>query len=90
MSSRGGPRFSTTRRASLTLVLEIDYRTLSAGQPATSRDFHRYVPWLTREGKGRGGSPFYPLGASFQAGAVATLYRRIIHSAPSMRRKEDR
>jgi len=53
------------RRASLTLVLEIGCRTLSEGQPATSRDFHRYVPWLIREGRGRDGSPFCPLGASF-------------------------
>ena len=34
------------------------------------------------------GSPFSPLGASFQAGAVATLYRRRIRSIPSVRRKK--
>ena len=86
-SSRGGSRFSTTRWASLTQVLEIGCRTLSEGQPATSRDFHRYVPWLTREGRGCGGSPFCPLGVSFQAGAVVTLYRRRIRSATSVRGK---
>jgi len=77
MSSRGGPRFSTTHWASLTLVLEIGCRTLSVGQPATSRGFRGCVPWLTREGRGRGGSPFCPLGVSFQAGAVATLYHHM-------------
>ena len=82
------PRLSTTRRASLTLVLEIGCRTLSAGQPATSRDSRRCVHWLTKEGRGRGGSPFCPLGASFQAGAVATLYRRRIRSVPSVRGKK--
>jgi len=83
-SSGGRPRFSTTHRASLTLVLEIGCRTHSAGQPATSRDFRGYVPWLIGEGKDHGGSPFCPLGAPFQVGAVATLYRRI-RSVPSMR-----
>jgi len=39
-SSRGGPRFSATHRASLALVLEIGCRTPSMGQPVTSRDFH--------------------------------------------------
>jgi len=87
-NSRGGPRFSTTHWASLTLVLEIGCRTLSAGQPATSRGFRGCVPWLTREGRGRGGLPFCLLGASFQAGAAATLYRRRIRSALSMRRKK--
>ena len=84
-SCRGGPRFSTTRRASLTLVLEIGCRTHSAGQRVTSRDFRGYIPWLTGEGKGRAGSTFCPLGASFQAGAVAALYRRGIRSVPSVR-----
>ena len=79
---------STTRWASLTLVLENGCRTLSAGQPATSRGLRGYVPWLTREGKGHGGSPFCPLGTSFQAGAVATLYRRRIRSARPVRRKK--
>ena len=86
-SSRGGPRILTTRWASLALVLEIGCRTLSAGQPVTSRGFRGYVPWLTREGRGRGGSPFCPLGASFQAGAVATLNQRRIHSVSFVRRK---
>jgi len=86
-SSRGGPRFSSTRRASLTLVLEIGCRTLSASQPATSRGFQGHVPWLTMEGRCRGGSPFCPLGASYQARAVATLYRRRIHSVSSVRGK---
>jgi len=63
----------TTRWGSLTLVLEIGCRTLSAGQPATSRGFQGYAPWLTREGGGRGGSPFCPLGAPFQVGAVTML-----------------
>ena len=82
-SSRGRPRFSSTRRASLTLVLEIGCRTLSAGQPTTSRGFRGHVPWLTKEGRGRGGSPFCPLGAYFQVGAVAILYRRRIRSVSS-------
>ena len=81
------PRFSSTRRASLTLVLEIGCRTLSVGQPMTSRGFHGHVPWLTREGRGRGSSPFCPLGASFQAGAIATLYRCRIRSVSSVRGK---
>jgi len=85
VSSRGGPRFSTTRWASLTLVLEIGCRTLSAGQPATSRGFRGYAPWLIREGRGRGSSPFCLLGVSFQAGAIATLYRRRIRSVLSVR-----
>jgi len=80
--------FSTARWASLTLVLEIGCRTLSAGQPATSRGFHGCVPWLTREGRGRGGLPFCLLGAPFQAGAVATRYRCRIRSVPSVRRKK--
>jgi len=87
-SSRGGPRLSTTRWASLTLVLEIGCRTLSAGQPATSQGFCGCIPWLTREGRGRGGLPFCPLGASFQEGAVAALCWRRIRSAPSVRRKK--
>jgi len=37
------------------------------------------------EGTGRGGSPFCPLGAPFQAGAVVALYRRGIRSVPSVR-----
>ena len=45
--------FSNIRWASLTLVLEIDCRTRSAGQSATSQDFCRvrYVPCLTDEGR---------------------------------------
>ena len=80
--------FLTARWASLTPVLEIGCRTLSAGQPATSRGFHGRVPWLTREGRGRGGLPFCPLGAPFQAGVIATWYRRRIRSVLSVRRKK--
>jgi len=58
------------------------------GQPATSQGFCGCVPWLTWEGRGRGCSPFCPLGVSFQAGAVAALCWRRIRSAPSVRRKK--
>ena len=58
-----------SRRASLTLVLEIGYRTLSAGQPATSRDFHGYVPWLIGEGKGPRWFTFLPVGRIFSGGS---------------------
>jgi len=64
------------------------YPPSTVGQPTTSRGFCVCVPWLTREGRGRGDSPFCPLGASFQARDVAALYRRRIRSAPSVRRKK--
>ena len=47
----------------------------------------RVRPWLTREGSGRGGSPFCPLGAPFQVGDVTTLCRHGIRSVPSVRRE---
>ena len=72
---------------SLTPVVEIGCRTLSVGQPATSRGFRENAPWLTREGSGRGGSRFCPLGAPFQVGDVTTLRRRGIQSAPPVRGK---
>ena len=45
--------FSTSRWASLTLVLEDDRRTRSAGQSAIPQDFYHdtYVPYLTGEGR---------------------------------------
>jgi len=84
-SLRGGPRSSTARWGSLTPVLEIGCRTLSVGQPATSRGFREYAPWLTMEGSGRCGSPFCPLGAPFQVDDVTTLRRRGIQSASPVR-----
>jgi len=72
---------------SLTPVLEIGCQTLSVGQPATSRGFRGYAPWPTREGSGRGGSPFHSLGTPFQVGDVTTLCRRGIRSAPPVRGK---
>ena len=49
-------------------MLEIGCRTLSVGQPSTSRGFHGYIPWLTREGKSRGRFAFLPVGRAFLGG----------------------
>jgi len=87
VSLRGGPRSSTARWGSLTPVLEIGCRTLSVGQPATSRGFREYAPWLTREGSGHDSLPFCPLGAPLQVCDVTTLRRRGIQSAPPVRGK---
>ena len=45
--------FSTSRWASLTLVLEDDRQTRSAGQSAIPQDFYRdtYIPYLSGEGR---------------------------------------
>ena len=58
------------------------------GGPAC--DLSRFLSWQTHAlsyggRKGRVGSPFCPLGAPFQVGAVAALYRRGIRSALSVR-----